>query len=56
MPNYKISKSQIDQQIGSHTFFVKWEVCSIRLPSCGILHRMGNAWVSHQFPKGLEIA
>ena len=43
-------------EIGSHTFSIKSVVFFIRLPSGRILHHMGNAWVSRQFPKAWEIA
>ena len=33
-------------EIVAHTFPVVWVLLSIRFPSCGILHHMGNAWVS----------
>ena len=33
-------------EISSHTFSIAWVLYSIRLPSCGILHHMRNAWVS----------
>ena len=43
-------------EIGSHIFSIIWVLFSIRLPSCGILHHMGNAWVlssvSHSMRKG----
>ena len=32
-------------KIGTHTFFIVWVVFSIRFPSYGMLHHMGNAWV-----------
>ena len=56
------------QEVGFHTFSIKCVVFSIRFPSCGILHHMGNAWVFspislsigkgrkiHQFGKALKI-
>ena len=43
-------------EIGSRNFSIKWVVCFIRFPSCGILHHMGNAWVfssiTHSMAKG----
>ena len=32
--------------VDTHTFSVVWMLFSIKVPSCGILHHMGNAWVS----------
>ena len=40
-------------EIGSHTFSIKWVVFSIRLPSCPILHRMGNALVFLSISQGM---
>ena len=33
-------------EIGFHTFSIAWVLFSVRFPSCGIHHCMGNAWVS----------
>ena len=46
-------------EIGTHTFPIVWVLFSIRFPSYGILHHMGNAWVSpsisHSIGKCSEI-
>ena len=41
-------------EIGSHTFSIKWVVFSITLPSCRILHHMGNAWVFFSISQGMR--
>ena len=33
-------------KIGTHAFSIAWVLFSIKFPSCGILHHMGNAGVS----------
>ena len=32
-------------EISSHISFIKWVFFSIRFPSCGILHHLGNTWI-----------
>ena len=40
---------------GTHTFPTVWVLFSIRFPSYGVLHHMGNAWVfSSNFPQHSE--
>ena len=49
--SHSIGKDSKTHQMGkvweivSHTFSIKWVLFSIRFPSCGIVHHMGNAWV-----------
>ena len=42
-------------EIGIHTFPTVWVLFSIRFPSCGVLHHIGNAWVfSSNLPQHSE--
>ena len=43
---YKAHCMQRTCVIGSHTFPKVWVIFSIRFPSYGTLHHLGNAWVS----------
>ena len=44
--NSKTTRMKKAWEISSHTFSIVWLLFTIRFPSCGILHHMGNAWVS----------
>ena len=41
-------------EIGSHAFSINWSLFSIRFPSCGILHHMGNASVFSSISHSME--
>ena len=41
-------------EIGTHIFPIVWVFFSIRFPSCGILHHMGNAWVFSSIPHSMR--
>ena len=43
--SYKTHRIGKTWKIGAYTFDIVWVTFSIRFPSCGILHQMGNAWM-----------